>query len=366
MAEEEKPKPWHGTVVGVANCGVIGYNCNATNMPPDTADAEPYDHVSYVKDSLGRLQYAGHKWQCVEFARRWWISQLDVYLPSIGRACDIFAELTKVRNLSTPSHLDYVHLDKYTSGETTVPPQVHDVIIWKKTERQFVGHIAVVCEVTPDYLRVAEQNVDNDIMWKGGTFTRQFSLRCDPATGVWTMVDEEDSLFGWVRVNKATHDAPPAWEPPAASLFPHVMESSKEELEHEMEFGKPTFFALSKFVGQDFTDVPVDMKWAPFMLRVVDYGLAAFLNVHHQAYGGGLVRSPWTGYGPETFDRTAIIRKLQDFLILHAGLSEVGRKGLALEVTGVWDTDTTRALQHMLNKIRHGEDFYAALNHARL
>jgi hypothetical protein len=54
----------HGVVVGTAN-GVVAYNCNYTRIP----NPSEYDHLNYVKDSRGNLQYSGDRWQCVEYCR---------------------------------------------------------------------------------------------------------------------------------------------------------------------------------------------------------------------------------------------------------------------------------------------------------
>jgi hypothetical protein len=94
-----------------------------------------------------------------------------------------------------------VALVMHATGVSLQRPAVGDLIIWKKTEAQFVGHVAVVCEVTDEYVRIAEQNADNNIMWGGGTYARQFPLQRHAETGAWTLRDDEDPLFGWVRVH---------------------------------------------------------------------------------------------------------------------------------------------------------------------
>ena len=57
-----RPNLPHGTVLGVAPCGVVGYNCNYNNFP-ELPDGEVFDMQTYVKDSLGRFTYSGMKWQ---------------------------------------------------------------------------------------------------------------------------------------------------------------------------------------------------------------------------------------------------------------------------------------------------------------
>lgn len=199
----------HGAVVGTASNGVIGYNCNYKRIEPD-ADGQPYDHLNYVKDARGKLQYSGDKWQCVEYARRTWIAVLDVYLPNTPRACDIW-ERKFVRRLSDSARVD---LCMFTSGVTTRRPAVNDLIIWKRTEEQPVGHVAVVSEVTDDFVRVAEQNADNDQLWAGGHWAREFPLSRDAQSGVYTVHDAEDPLFGWVRADLGAVAPPLPWSPP--------------------------------------------------------------------------------------------------------------------------------------------------------
>ena len=203
----------HGAVLGAASNGVIGYNSNYKHIVPD-ADGSPYDHLSYVKDSRGKLVYSGDKWQCVEYARRTWISQLDVWLPNTAKASDIW-DRKFVKRLSDGSR---VKLNMFTSGVTTKRPAVNDLIIWKLTEAQPVGHVAVVAEVTDTHLRVAEQNADNDRLWSGGHWSREFPLSRDPVSGVYTLHDAEDELFGWVRAELATVAPPLPWNPPEEDI----------------------------------------------------------------------------------------------------------------------------------------------------
>jgi hypothetical protein len=46
-----------------------------------------------------------------------------------------------------------------------------------------VGHVAVISEVTPTHVRIAEQNVDNNVPWAGGHFSREFPLQRNRETG---------------------------------------------------------------------------------------------------------------------------------------------------------------------------------------
>lgn len=343
----------HGTLLGIASTGICGYNSNYQHIIDDNPD-KPYDHISYVRDSRGRLHVAGHKWQCVEFARRWWMSELDVKLPGVPRACDIFTTLTKVKCLASEK-ITYVALRMYSQDESTIRPEVHDAVIWKKTEKAPVGHIAIVSEVTDTYVRVAEQNVENDIMWKGGTYTREFPLERNTETGAWSIKDDEDPILGWVRVDKQSNEAPPVWIPPETN-----------QLEVNGIYDDVVFDALSRFVGSgspsNFT--PEErIKWGPFFARITDYSLGGFLNTHlPETYP--LLIAPWKGFGTEEFDREPLIRKFQTFLNMYPEITGVG-EDLVVEVNGVWDEATTKALQNMLNKVHTTDEFDSAIEYYR-
>jgi hypothetical protein len=340
----------HGTILGIASTGVVGYNSNYEHILDNNPD-EPYDHISYVRDSRGKLHVSGHKWQCVEFARRWWLSELDVYLPSVPRACDIFTTLTKVKSFGNDK-TTYVALRMHSQGESISRPAVHDAIIWMKTEQAPVGHIAIVSEVTETYVRIAEQNVENDMMWKGETYTREFSLERNSETGSWFIRDDEDPILGWVRVDQDSNEDAPVWIPPEVDQL--VVNGVYDDI---------TFNALSSFVGSGspakFTPEEKE-KWGPFFHRLTDYSLGAFLNTHlPESYP--MLPAPWKGFGTETLDREPLIRKFQTFLNLYPEITGIGSDGLIVEVNGVWDEATTRAVQNMLNKVHTTDEFDSAI-----
>jgi len=74
----------HGTLLGSAH-HVESYYCNLENLPYD----DKYDHLHYVGDGRGQLRCSGEKWQALEYARRWWIKHLDVYLLNVQQAHEL-------------------------------------------------------------------------------------------------------------------------------------------------------------------------------------------------------------------------------------------------------------------------------------
>jgi hypothetical protein len=66
--ENSRPGLPHGCVLGMTACGVAGYNCNYKNNPEEEEMARAYDYSNFLENGV----YTGMKWQCVEFARRYW------------------------------------------------------------------------------------------------------------------------------------------------------------------------------------------------------------------------------------------------------------------------------------------------------
>ena len=89
--------------------------------------------------------------------------------------------------------------------------------------------------------------------------------------------------------------------------------------------------------------------------RATDMALAAFLNTHHQSYA--LV--PMPVYMSKEYDRVPLIRKLQNFLLAHANITEAGVKH-KVEENGEFDEATVKALQQLVNRVNLCDDFEAA------
>jgi hypothetical protein len=342
-----RPNLLHGTVLGTAPSGIIAYNCNYDNFPEPTEE-EHFDMLTYVKDSRGELTYSGMKWQCVEYARRWWISQLDVYLMNVPRACDIWTR-TFVKRLSDNAR---VALQMHDNGVSTSRPAVDDLLIWIKTDEQPVGHVAVVCEVTDEYVCIAEQNVDNNKMWSGGHYSRKFALQRHEETGAWTIRDDEDPMFGWVRCLKDVVVPTPPCGKTETERFP-----VDGVLEGDSLTAYQVFVGLD--VKRDFANMDLSSPWIANMIRrMTDYALAAFLNTVHHSYA----HVPMHFFRSPHYTNEPLIKKLQSFLNTYPELSGAGgQNGLVIELTGAMDEPTVKGLQNLLNKVDHSEFFLEAV-----
>ncbi len=130
-----------------------------------------------VKDKeTNKDVYSGLKWQCVEFARRWWISQKNVTFGSVETANEIF-------NLATAEKLnssDKIQLLK-TKNEANNSPKAGDLLIYKKsvTDNSFpYGHVAVIVNVNIEkgYIDLAEANYTNNFWEVKDQYARRIVL----------------------------------------------------------------------------------------------------------------------------------------------------------------------------------------------
>lgn len=331
----------HGHEVGVTACGVPGFNCNYDHYPNDP----DFDILHYVKDKRGQVHYAGTTFQCVEYARRWWVLRRDIFLPNVPWASDIWA-MDYVKRLSDNHR---VPLRKYANHETTERPAVGDLLIWQVSDEQPYGHVAVVVEVDDKHVRIAEQNYENNQPWSGRTYSRQFPLRCDAKTGKWHIYDyahETEPFFGWVRADESAAYPTPAFQPPKEARLPV-----------HGQYDEATILALQHFVDGHFKDG----KDSP----VNDYGLAIFLNTRLRLHDYPHV--PMGFWGSQTFDRAPITKKLQRFLNSYPEISGCHSNCAETRVpeTGKWCEATTRGVQNLLNKVYDMHDFDAAVEHYR-
>ena len=184
----------HGTVLGVAH-GVEGRAANYTNWQ----SMKSSDFENYI-DGL----YTGARWQCVEYARRYWLLKYSVLLRNIPMAFNIWT-MKDVPVLPLKDD-KVVPLRHYPNGGN-VPPEVGDLLIYEKHPEQFTGHVAVVVDVREDVVRIAEQNRDNGKMWPG-EYSFEMPLLVSSIkrnSGVESklyVLDDRDckGLLGWTRL----------------------------------------------------------------------------------------------------------------------------------------------------------------------
>lgn len=169
-----------GTVLGSAN-GVQGRsNCAATCIDPEYSflDLDTGAVSVHARDPhQAALRYIGTTYQCVEYARKWWMLRRDLAFGDVEGAVDIIY-LTEAQNIRTGKP---VPLARSINGTAQRPPRVGDLIVYyadRQDPKWQYGHVAVVVAVDPGRGRVsvAEQNYSNARWQSPRRYARQVRL----------------------------------------------------------------------------------------------------------------------------------------------------------------------------------------------
>lgn len=178
-----------GTLLGIAPGNVPVYSSDYSTVD-DSELPNRHAYRSYI-DGV----FMGHKWQCVEFARRWLYLNKGYIFDDVAMAYDIF-RLTSVRVIADNSRLP---LKSFSNGSQR-HPEPGALLIWSEGgEFEVTGHVAVVTEVFPDRLRLVEQNVTHAVWPQGQTYSREIPARVTDDGCYWLQCSYGDAtILGWV------------------------------------------------------------------------------------------------------------------------------------------------------------------------
>lgn len=164
-----------GSVCGIAPGGVPAYSCDYKTL-------NIFEIISHgrsiFKHKYNDLYY-GVKYQCVEFSRRWLIHVHGITFGDVGMAYEIF-DLPYATRIRDGSQVPWNNIRNGSSPH----PVPGSVLIWEEGgEFRETGHVAIVTEVSDNWVRVAEQNV-NDTFWpEGRDYARELQVDYEPLTG---------------------------------------------------------------------------------------------------------------------------------------------------------------------------------------
>ncbi|VFS45196.1 Bifunctional glutathionylspermidine synthetase/amidase [Budvicia aquatica] len=143
-----------GTLLGYAPGGVAIYSSNYDSLAPGDYRND-VSFRSYIDN-----EYMGHKWQCVEFARRFLYLNYGVVFTDVGMAYEIFS----LRFLREVVNDNLLPLQAFANGGLQ-PPVAGALLIWQKGgEFKHTGHVAVITQLLGNKVRIAEQNVIDAIL----------------------------------------------------------------------------------------------------------------------------------------------------------------------------------------------------------
>lgn len=182
-----------------SNAKVVAYS----NCQPGCIDPTPY-FVTPDKTGLSDPTYTGIIWQCVEYARRWWLLERRIVFGSVDTADDMW---TKVKTASHLASDTQVVVQAHENGGT-VPPEVGDLVIYQAvvgSDDLAFGHVAVIVEVHPDkqWVSLAEQNYSNSKWVEPAKYSRRVNLlRQDGTFALEDSVTSKNTqavIYGWLR-----------------------------------------------------------------------------------------------------------------------------------------------------------------------
>jgi len=138
--DKKKLAPYND-IVGVGSSNVAAYsNGNDTYYSNEN---------SYLYGT-----YMGLKWQCVEYARRWTFLRKSSVFASVVGASNMWDQLKYVERVADKQKFP---LKRHPNGSPTLPTNESYLIYPIQKDMPF-GHVAVIVDVLPNAIRIAEQN----------------------------------------------------------------------------------------------------------------------------------------------------------------------------------------------------------------
>lgn len=188
-----------GTLLGHAPGGVAIYSSNYSSLNP-----QDYPDDATFRSYIGN-EYMGHKWQCVEFARRFLFLTYGFVFTDVGMAYEIFS----LRFLREVVNDNILPLQAFANGSRR-PPIAGSLLIWQKGgEFKHTGHVAVITQLVGNKVRIAEQNVIHSPLPQGQQWTRELTLEVN--AGRYTIKDTftDTEILGWmIQTADTEHSLP--------------------------------------------------------------------------------------------------------------------------------------------------------------
>lgn len=155
-------------------------NCRATCINPEYSflNLNTGDITVHKRDPAKKhLHYIGVVYQCVEYARKWWMINKGITFGSIDSANEILY-LTQGKDIRTNAA---VPLARSINGTAKHPPKRGDLIIYypdRSIPKWANGHVAVVLEtdLKTGTVSVGEQNYHNAAWENPKAYTRKLRL----------------------------------------------------------------------------------------------------------------------------------------------------------------------------------------------
>lgn len=157
------------------------------------------DHCFSLERHYYHGIFLGFKWECIEFARRWLLMCKSCILPNILHAADIWTQLQTLEHLTDGKQIS---LTKHLNGSSEKPKR-DSLLIYPRSAALPFGHIAIICDVVPGYIRVAEQNYQY-YNWSDN-YSREIPLKFQNNC---YYIEDEHQVYGWMTIENSENLEP--------------------------------------------------------------------------------------------------------------------------------------------------------------
>ncbi|MCG8710633.1 bifunctional glutathionylspermidine amidase/synthase [Brenneria sp. 4F2] len=188
-----------GTLLGYAPGGVAIYSSNYRSLDPKNMPGDA-SFRSYIDN-----EYMGHKWQCVEFARRFLFLNYGFVFTDVGMAYEIFS----LRFLRQVVNDNILPLQAFANGSLRAPV-AGSLLIWQKGGEFYeTGHVAVITQLVGNKVRIAEQNVTHMLLPQGQQWTRELTLEVNDGRYIIHDTFDDTTILGWmIQTDETQHSLP--------------------------------------------------------------------------------------------------------------------------------------------------------------
>ena len=162
--------------------------------------------------------FTGYQWQCVEFARRWLLMRKSCTFMDIPCACNIWDDVPYIERVTDGKQF---RLRAVPNGSPQ-PPKKDSLLIYSRNRKMPYGHVAIITDVTPDHVHIAEQN--NLYSYWPGDYARRERLVFENG-GYY--IDDEDPVYGWMEI-EGSDQLEPFEESKIANILEQYLQSSMD------------------------------------------------------------------------------------------------------------------------------------------
>ncbi|CAF4942417.1 unnamed protein product, partial [Rotaria sp. Silwood1] len=237
MSKEEQEIVPFNKIQGIASTNVPAYS-NEYN-----------DFVSFEGFYVHGI-YTGCKWHCVEFARRWLLLRKSCIFQNIRFAADMWQELKYVERVTDGEKF---HLKIHSNGSPH-KPQCGALLIYPRSEDAPYGHVAIICEVQENSIRIAEQNYQ--FHYWSSDYARQIPMiyRNDCY-----YIEDQDNVYGWMEIEN-NNQLKPLDESNINFILPKYQQPQPiSELQR--------CFIMNKTFNNDYLPFNVDNRTEKFLMQ---------------------------------------------------------------------------------------------------